>query len=130
MKQCRYCKKSYPETDFGVAKTTPTKVYRRQKCRFCYRKTKNILKASRKDWIAVYKEKQGCVRCHIHDPRVLEFHHKDTSQKEFNIADYYYSQFSHEKLKLEIAKCTVICANCHRILHAEERNRLSENSMV
>lgn len=130
MKQCRYCKKSYPETDFGVAKTTPTKTYRRQKCRFCYRKTKNTLKASRRGLIEKHKEKHGCVRCKVRDPRVLEFHHVDTKQKEFNIADYYYSQYSLVRLKREIAKCIVICANCHRILHAEERNRLQENSMV
>ena len=123
MKLCRYCKKSYPETDFGVAKTTDTKVYRRQKCRYCYRKTKNILKATRRDLIETTKAEQGCLRCKIRDPRVLEFHHLDTTQKEFSIADYYYSQYGVERLEQEIAKCVVICANCHRILHAEERNK-------
>lgn len=130
MKPCRYCGKTYPITDFGVAKTTPTKIYRRQKCRFCYRKTKNKLKASRRGWIEIHKENQGCIRCKIRDPRVLEFHHTNSTQKEFNIADYYYSQYSLIKLEKEIAKCIVICANCHRILHAEERNRLKESSMV
>jgi hypothetical protein len=124
MKPCRYCGKTYSETDFGVAKTTPTKTYRRQKCRFCYRETKNKLKAARKGWIEVYKSEKGCVRCKTTDPRVLEFHHIDTKKKEFNIADYYYTQYSVEKLDKEIKKCLVICANCHRILHAEERNRL------
>ena len=123
MKLCRYCGNSYPESDFGVAKTTATKVYRRQKCRFCYRKTKNILRSKRIDTVSALKGKQGCVRCKIKDPRVLEFHHLDTSKKEFNIADYYYSQYSSERLEQEIKKCTVICANCHRILHAEERNK-------
>lgn len=124
MKLCRYCGKSYPESDFGVAKTTATKIYRRQKCRFCYRKTKNILKDNRRGWMETYKKEHGCIRCKITDPRVLEFHHTDIAQKEFNIADYYYSQYGIEKLEREIAKCVVICANCHRILHAEERNRL------
>lgn len=123
MKNCRYCGKSYPETDFGVAKTTDTKIYRRQKCRYCYRKTKNILRAKRIDVVDAIKKEQGCVRCKITDPRVLEFHHLDTSKKEFNIADYYYSHFSFEKLEEEIAKCVIICANCHRILHAEERGK-------
>lgn len=124
MKICRYCEKSYPESDFGVAKTTPLKIYRRQKCRFCYRKTKNKLKDSRRGWIETLKTEQGCLRCKINDPRVLEFHHTGIVKKEFNIADYYYSQFGIDKLKKEIAKCVVICANCHRILHAENRNRL------
>lgn len=90
MKLCRYCGNSYPETDFGVAKTTDLKIYRRQKCRFCYRKTKNALKAKRRELIETTKELQGCMRCGITDPRVLEFHHLDTSKKEFSIADYYY----------------------------------------
>lgn len=123
MKLCRYCGNLYPESDFGVAKTTATKTYRRQKCRYCYRKTKNILKASRRELIEATKVKQGCTRCKIRDPRVLEFHHLDTTKKIFSIADYYYSQYGINKLELEIAKCVVICANCHRILHAEERDK-------
>jgi hypothetical protein len=122
MKKCRYCHKSYPESDFGVAKTTKEKVYRRQKCRYCYRKTKNILKANRRQIIDQTKSSKGCIRCGITDSRVLEFHHKGDSPKSFNIADYYYTQYSADKLIEEIAKCDVICANCHRILHAEERN--------
>ena len=123
MKLCRYCGNLYAEADFGVAKTTETKTYRRQKCRYCYRKTKNILRAKRIDAVDAIKEKEGCVRCKINDPRVLEFHHLNTSKKEFNIAGYYYSHYSFEKLEKEIAKCVIICANCHRILHAEERNK-------
>jgi len=121
MKRCKYCGNLYPESDFGIAKTTVEKIYRRQKCRICYRKTKNILKASRRSWIDEYKREHGCTRCGILDPRVLEFHHPENVRKDFNIADYYYRQFGTEKLKHEIAKCIVICANCHRILHAEKR---------
>jgi len=123
MKVCRYCKELFPETDFGVAKTTENKVYRRQKCRYCYRNTKNVLRAKRIEKISTLKGASGCMRCKIKDPRVLEFHHLDTKKKEFNIADYYYSHFSFEKLNAEIAKCVIICANCHRILHAEERSK-------
>jgi hypothetical protein len=123
MKLCRYCKNLYPESDFGVAKTIGSKIYRRQKCRFCYRKTKNLLKSKRRELIEATKKENGCVRCKIEDPRVLEFHHLDTSQKHFSIADYYYSQYGIVKLEQEIAKCVVICANCHRILHAEQRQK-------
>ena len=120
MKQCRYCKKYYSELDFGVAKTTSSKVYRRHKCRYCYRKTKNVLKDKRRSWIAEFKKEKGCEKCGIDDPRVLDFHH--TGDKEFALADYYYHQFSFEKAKEEMSKCIVLCANCHRILHYEERN--------
>lgn len=122
MRQCKYCDKYYPEMDFGVAKTTPVKIYRRRKCRYCYRKTKNLLKSTRRQWINDYKAKHGCEVCGNKDPRVLDFHHKEVSEKKFNIADFYYVQFSMEKTKEEIFKCMVVCANCHRILHHEARN--------
>ncbi len=121
MKQCRYCNKYYPELDFGVAKTTDKKVYRRRKCRHCYRKTKNNLKERRRGWIDGYKKEKGCVKCGNNDPRVLDFHH--LRDKKFSIADYYYYQFGLENVKKEIEKCIVICANCHRILHSEKKKR-------
>jgi predicted HNH restriction endonuclease len=33
-----------------------------------------------------------------------------------------YNKVSKEKILLEISKCKVLCANCHRILHWKERN--------
>jgi hypothetical protein len=119
VKKCKYCRKSFPESDFGVAKTTQNKVYRRCKCRYCYRKTKNDLKEKRRGWLADYKAEKGCKSCGLSDHRVLDFHHN--GDKEFTISDFYYHQFSLKKLELEVAKCEILCANCHRIYHFEER---------
>ncbi len=121
MKQCRYCHKQYPESDFGVAKTTPDKIYRRRKCRYCYRKTKSALRDRKRGWIDEYKGNLGCEKCGIKDFRVLDFHHRSEKDKEFSIADFYYYQFSLDKIKEEIAKCEVVCANCYRILHYENK---------
>ena len=120
MKMCRYCNKEYPETDFGISKTTATKVYRRRKCRYCYRKTKNDLKKRRRGWLDERKTKLGCKKCGNTDHRVLDFHHRDNTKKEFAISEYFYHQFNEERLNMEVAKCEVLCANCHRIVHAEE----------
>lgn len=125
MKKCKYCNKSYPESDFGVAKTTPEKVYRRSKCRYCYRTTKNILKDKRRGWLVDHKEKLGCKSCGLKDHRVLDFHHHN--EKSFSISDYYYHQYSFENLVLEVKKCEVLCANCHRIHHYEERRKEKES---
>ena len=43
----------------------------------------------------------------------LEFHHFDGDDKEFNIS---HSSFGWEKVKKELDKCILICANCHREL--------------
>jgi len=123
MKTCKYCNLSYPETDFGVAKTTPEKTYRRNKCRYCYRKTKNILKDKQRGWLATFKGEVGCKDCHNKDHRVLDFHHKSGMEKKFAISDYFYHQFCEKRLKAEIMKCEILCANCHRIHHYEENQK-------
>ena len=46
----------------------------------------------------------------------LEFHHLDPSQKEFGISKTG-NTYSWEKIKNEIDKCVLLCANCHREIH-------------
>lgn len=45
----------------------------------------------------------------------LEFHHLDPSQKDFTISG---NSRSFETLKPEVNKCILVCANCHREIHA------------
>ncbi len=120
MKECRYCKKSYPENFFGIALTTKDKIYYRHKCKFCYQNAKNILKGKNKDWLQKYKKDSKCGVCGINDHRVLEFHHLDRKDKDFSISFMFNNRFGLEKMKAEIKKCVILCANCHRITHWEE----------
>ena len=48
----------------------------------------------------------------------LEFHHKDTSSKDFGISQKGYTR-SWKKVVEELNKCMMVCANCHRELHAK-----------
>ncbi len=48
----------------------------------------------------------------------LEFHHTDASQKDFGLSDKGYTR-SWIKIQAEIEKCVLVCANCHRELHAQ-----------
>lgn len=120
MKLCRYCHKRYPPSEFGVALTTKDKVYRRHKCKNCYRENKRLLNQKHRDWVKRFKSERKCARCKVGDWRVLEFHHRDRKHKEFGIAVGLYNHFGLERLKKEISKCVILCANCHRILHSEE----------
>ena len=122
-KLCRYCHKYYPESDFGVALTTKNKVYRRHKCRYCYRATKKELKDKYSQWIADYKKENKCSKCGIVDCRVLEFHHLENKNKEFDIGFAINGHYGINRIKKEIEKCIILCSNCHRILHHEERNK-------
>ena len=47
----------------------------------------------------------------------LEFHHLDPTQKDFGISHKGYTR-SWEKVKEEVEKCILLCANCHREFHA------------
>jgi hypothetical protein len=47
----------------------------------------------------------------------LELHHLDPSEKDFGISSKGYTR-SWEKVKEEADKCVLLCANCHREVHA------------
>src|SRR6266550_7255514 len=60
-----------------------------------------------------YLESHPCIKCGESDPIVLEFHHRDRLSKAFTIA-HRLNRISIETALKEIAKCDVLCANCHR----------------
>lgn len=62
-----------------------------------------------------------CMRCgYCKYPEVLEFHHKDPKKKEFNLGLGGLTR-SWARIKKEVKKCELLCANCHREIHVEER---------
>lgn len=54
----------------------------------------------------------------------LEFHHKDPSIKEFTIGKFRIKKW--ERIKKELDKCILLCANCHRELHNKIEISLDE----
>ena len=55
--------------------------------------------------------------------RALEFHHLDPNEKDFGISANGYTR-SWEKVKSELDKCILLCANCHAEKHEEiEKNK-------
>ena len=72
-----------------------------------------------------------CSRCGYHKyPELLEFHHKNPEEKEFSIALRGHSR-SWARVKAEIEKCALLCANCHREIHVEQKLGIShqENNL-
>jgi len=67
-----------------------------------------------------FKQTLKCSRCEENHPRCLDFHHLDPSKKEKSISQMI-NYGNIEKIKKEIAKCIVLCSNCHRKLHYEEQ---------
>jgi hypothetical protein len=66
------------------------------------------------------KLKRGCLKCGYRKHHAaLDFDHIDPSTKVRDIAKMHTTNT--EALKQEIAKCQVLCANCHRIKSYEQR---------
>lgn len=67
----------------------------------------------RRAFVLQLKEDGACLNCGTEDPRVLDFHHRDPSNKLFKISAA--GRFPLRLIKAEVAKCDLLCANCHRI---------------
>ena len=58
-----------------------------------------------------------CQECGEGHPACLVFHHRDPSTKLFNFNAPDLVGHSATEIEEELAKCDVLCANCHRKLH-------------
>jgi hypothetical protein len=68
-----------------------------------------------KDYVRKIKEKSPCSDCEkYYHYSQMDFDHVD-GKKKHNIARYANSAVSIKTIKDEIAKCEVVCANCHRL---------------
>ncbi len=63
--------------------------------------------------------KRFCQICGYRETTALCFHHKDPKTKSFEIGS---SDYTYQKMLDEIAKCVVLCSNCHRTFHHYEHN--------
>lgn len=63
---------------------------------------------------------KGCMDCGEKDVVVLQHHHRVPSEKSFGIGRAT-GTMSLARLELELAKCDVVCANCHLRRHAREK---------
>lgn len=77
-------------------------------------------RAKHRAWVYEYKrDSDGCCRCGEADPACLDFHHRDDTDKEMTISKMITYGFSKSKLRAEMDKCDILCANCHRKEHHE-----------
>ena len=70
-----------------------------------------VVRRERIAYVVEYLRAHPCVDCGETDPMVLEFDH--LRDKAFNISEGLVDRGWHAVLD-EIAKCEVVCANCHR----------------
>lgn len=93
--------------------------YRRAKDKFIERNKKRH--AANRDWCRSLKS-NPCSRCGGTFPPVcMDWHHRDPNTKLFELSAA--PRHGRKKVLEEIAKCDLVCANCHRIIESE----LAEN---
>lgn len=136
---CTKCHIDKSETDFAFK--IKAKGIRHRHCRACanafskehYAKNKLavIAKSVARSRHARHNNKEYirslglfCIKCKADHPAVLDFHHRDPTQKEMTISKLINTRFSRSRLMSEIEKCDVLCSNCHRIHHWNERNEI------
>jgi hypothetical protein len=81
-----------------------------------YKEKRQRYQKSIKSWLIEYKSKLECKNCGESRWWVLDFHHVDPKQKEYNLANLAKDKGKKAFLK-EVKKCDVLCSNCHRDLH-------------
>jgi hypothetical protein len=135
-KICSICKEELPATEeFFAIRKLKTKNSLQSNCRKCHKeyrkkhyednKEKYILKS--KDYrnkmvseLTEFKKTLCCSKCGEDRWWVLDFHHLDPTEKDKEVSALVWTS-SREKIQREIEKCIVLCSNCHRDLHYQEK---------
>lgn len=61
-----------------------------------------------------YKAQQGCMDCGFNNPLALDFDHRVREEKFMGVSQMVH-RYSMERIWQEVAKCDVVCRNCHAI---------------
>jgi hypothetical protein len=68
------------------------------------------------------KQRSKCLHCGCNKVECLDFHH--SSDKTDGIGSMIRDKMiSIEQLETEIKKCIILCSNCHRILHSNDKGK-------
>ena len=66
----------------------------------------------------IYKGSKCCICGYNKYEGALEFHHLEPDKKDFSLSVRGLTR-SWERIVVELDKCILVCANCHRELHAD-----------
>lgn len=108
---CKFCGETDPQNFY-------TKLKLKSVCKKCHTRNGHQAKRDLK-YKAIDHLGGKCIDCGYNKcASALEFHHLDPKEKDFAWGDSRTSNW--EKLENELAKCVLLCANCHRERHDKE----------
>ncbi len=138
LKRCPKCKQDLDWSLFNIRRSAKDGL--QSWCKNCHRSCQNNyyrkdssykerLKASalkerarKRKLLLDYLKDKKCVICKESDPIVLDFDHIDPKTKNNEIGNMMRSGYAWDAIKLEMLKCQIICANCHRRKTAKQNN--------
>ena len=140
MKKCSSCGKLKQESEFHWSNKLLRK--RRGYCRTCqakkhrkwYENEDNAKKVKERTkvrnartrdenrrYVYDYLRNSSCKEYGESNPAALDFHHRNPKKKVKEIPKMISSGYSLKSIRAEIAKCTILCSNCHRKRTAKEQ---------
>lgn len=129
MKTCNKCQRQLPSTNFYKNNSTSDKLY--PSCKECnrvhnavarkrnpkrYSDVRKSTRVARRARFDEWKKQQKCVVCDENYVRCLDLHHLDPSQKDKPLSNMA-PVSSWDTVMKEVAKCVVLCRNCHAKVH-------------
>lgn len=91
------------------------------------KETAKRIRKERQVWFQEFKKTLTCSRCPEKDWAVLDFHHLNPKEKDLEVSNMVQLRWSKKKILEEIAKCIVLCSNCHRKEHWKLNQQTTEN---
>jgi hypothetical protein len=69
-----------------------------------------------------FKKTLKCAKCGESHPACIDFHHLDRNDKDKRHVNVLIKNRQYAQAYREVEKCLVVCANCHRKIHWDERH--------
>lgn len=113
-RRCPKCNEFKDSVDFYLRhdRTDQTHSY----CRDCIN-TQSLERQRKLKMLAVEYKGGKCSICsYYRSSAALEFHHLNPNEKDFTLSHVRSYKFD-DRIKTELDKCVLLCANCHREVH-------------
>ncbi len=92
--------------------------------RYYYRNREAMIRRTNKrssdirKWWKKYKSTLQCTECGENHPACIEFHHKDSADKDMDLSTGVTKRhWGRKRIMKEIEKCDILCSNCHAKVH-------------
>lgn len=113
--QCKQCYQAHRQTYYAQH-------YAKYRAAYLTRakQRRELLRAEYRQNMLEYLSGKFCAECGENDVRVLELDHINSSTKAFSISQAVRLGYSWSDVELELKKCQILCANCHKKRTAEQ----------